>query len=144
MAFSVDANLLLHAVDSDNPFHQGSRDFLQSIAEGSEVLCLGWTTVLAFLRISTHPRIFSSPLKAKEAEANVDALLGLPHVRLLSETEDFWKTYRRVTREHPPRGNAVPDTHLAALLLHHGIRRLYTRDSDFRRFDFLESIDPLG
>ena len=41
------------------------------------------------------------------------------------------------------RGNLVPDTHLAALLRQHGVATLYTRDRDFRRFDFLSVIDPL-
>jgi hypothetical protein len=41
------------------------------------------------------------------------------------------------------RGNLVPDAHLAALLRQHGISRLYTHDRDFRKFDFLEVIDPI-
>ena len=34
------------------------------------------------------------------------------------------------------------DTHLAALLRQHGIRTLYTNDSDFRRFSFLDVRNP--
>jgi predicted nucleic acid-binding protein len=40
------------------------------------------------------------------------------------------------------RGNLVPDAHLAALLRQHGVRRLYTADTDFHRFPFLEVSDP--
>ena len=40
------------------------------------------------------------------------------------------------------RGNLVPDAHLAALLRQHGIRTLYTNDSDFRRFSFLDVRNP--
>lgn len=40
------------------------------------------------------------------------------------------------------RGNLVPDAHLAALLRQRGVPRLYTIDRDFRKFDFLEVIDP--
>ena len=36
-----------------------------------------------------------------------------------------------------------PDAHLAALLLQHGVRTLYTNDRDFRKFDFLETRNPL-
>ncbi|MGB0679364.1 MAG: PIN domain-containing protein [Polyangiales bacterium] len=36
----------------------------------------------------------------------------------------------------------MPDAYIAALLRSHGIRRIYTHDRDFRRFDFLETIDP--
>jgi predicted nucleic acid-binding protein len=42
------------------------------------------------------------------------------------------------------RGNLVPDAHLAALLLQHGVKTLYTKDTDFRKFDFLNVRDPLA
>ena len=73
---------------------------------------------------------------------NVEALTRLPHVRLLSEEEGFWEIYRGVTGEVNVRGNLVPDAHLAALLRQHGIRTLYTNDSDFRKFSFLDVRNP--
>jgi hypothetical protein len=36
---------------------------------------------MSYLRIATHPRIFSAPLSPDEALGNISALLGLPHVR---------------------------------------------------------------
>jgi predicted nucleic acid-binding protein len=38
----------------------------------------------------------------------------------------------------------VPDAHLAALLLQHGIRTIHTNDNDFRRFPFLKVENPFG
>jgi predicted nucleic acid-binding protein len=38
----------------------------------------------------------------------------------------------------------VPDTHLATLMRENGVRVLYTRDRDFRRFDFLDVRDPFN
>jgi predicted nucleic acid-binding protein len=38
----------------------------------------------------------------------------------------------------------VPGAHLAAVLRQHGVVRLYTRHRDFRKFDFLQAIDPLA
>lgn len=73
---------------------------------------------------------------------NVDSLLRLPHVRVLSEEEGFWRIYREVANAFPVRGNLVPDAHLAALLRQHGVRTLYTNDSDFRRFSFLQVLNP--
>jgi toxin-antitoxin system PIN domain toxin len=94
------------------------------------------------LRIATHPRIFATPLSAAEAAANVDALLGLPRVCVLSEGEGFMDVYREVTAGSPARGNAVPDAHLASILRQHGVLTLYTVDRDFRRFPFLDVRDP--
>ena len=40
-------------------------------------------------------------------------------------------------------GNLISDLHIAALMREHGIKTIYTRDSDFQRFPFLEVRDPL-
>lgn len=47
-----------------------------------------------------------------------------------------------MTARFPVRGNLVPDAHLAALLLQHGVRRLYTVDRDFRKLYFHDVADP--
>jgi predicted nucleic acid-binding protein len=63
---------------------------------------------------------------------------------MLAEDEGFLDVYREVTGGFPVRGNLVPDAHLAALLKQHGVRTLFTRDSDFRKFAFLDVRDPFG
>jgi predicted nucleic acid-binding protein len=54
----------------------------------------------------------------------------------------FLEVYREVSGSFPVRGNLVPDAHLAAILRQHGVRTLYTRDADFRKFAFLEVRHP--
>ena len=99
---------------------------------------------MGYLRMATHPAIFTRPLTPSEAESNVGLLVSLHHVRVLSEEDGFWDVYHAVSRDLPSRGNIVPDIHLAAILRQHGVRRLYTRDRDFRKFDFLDVRDPLA
>jgi len=41
-------------------------------------------------------------------------------------------------------GAFIHDCHIAALLHENGIRTIVTADSDFRRFPFLEVIDPIA
>jgi hypothetical protein len=143
MSFAVDANLLVYASDRDSPAHERAVAFLRNCAEGTEIFCLAWVTVFAYLRIVTHPAVFRRPLSPDEAMDNVDTLLGLPHVQMLGEGDRFWLHYRDTAGVVLPRGNLVPDTHLAALLRQHGVATLYTRDRDFLRFDFLSVVDPL-
>ncbi|MFB3088346.1 MAG: hypothetical protein ACE10E_08555, partial [Acidiferrobacterales bacterium] len=64
---------------------------------GPETLCFGWPTLMAYLRISTHPRIFGPPLSAEKAVGNVESLLDLPQVRVLSEGDGFWSCYRQIS-----------------------------------------------
>jgi toxin-antitoxin system PIN domain toxin len=144
MSYSVDANVLLYASDGDSPWHEPARDFLAAVPQRPEILCLAWPTLMAYLRLATHPSIFVSPLTPAQATANLDALVRLPRVRLLGEGKTFWESYLRLTSDQPVRGNLVPDAHLAVLLHAHGVRALYTRDRDFRKFAFLEIRDPFA
>ena len=142
MSVAVDANILLYASDETSPKHVRAREFLSERAAGSEITYFAWSTLFAYLRIATHPRIFEHPLSPGVAMANVEALLELPRVRVLSEVDGFWDHYRDVTRSIPVRGNLVPDANLVALLRQHGVRVLYTNDRDFRKFDAIETRDP--
>ena len=144
MSFSCDVNVLLYASDAASPVHAVARRFLEAAAAGGDLWCIGWPTVLSYLRIATHPRIFGSPLAPGEALGNVEALARVPHVRLVSEEPGFLDVYREVSGAFPVRGNLVPDAHLAALLRQHGVKTLYTRDPDFRKFAFLDVRDPFA
>jgi len=144
LSFSCDVNVLLYASDASSPVHGVARSFLEEAAGGRDLFCLGWPTVMSYLRIATHPRIFERPLTPAEALANVESLDALPHVRFLSEEPGFLEAYREVARVSPIRGNLVPDAHLAVLLRQHGVGTLYTRDGDFRRFGFLDVRDPFA
>ena len=144
MSFSCDVNVLLYASDSSSPVHERAQGFLKQAVAGGDLFCLGWPTVMSYLRIATHTGIFKAPLSPAEALRNVEALAAQPRVRLLAEEPGFLGVYCSVTESFPVRANLVPDAHLAALLQQHGVRTLYTRDADFRKFPFLEVRDPFA
>jgi toxin-antitoxin system PIN domain toxin len=142
VSYSVDVNVLLYASDTSSPRQPEAIRFLRQRASDPDLFCVAWSTLMAYVRIATHPRVFAHPLTPAEALLNIESLLGLPRVRVLSEREGFLQTYRTATDRLAVRGNLVPDAHLVALLRQHGVPRLYTVDRDFRKFDFLEVIDP--
>lgn len=144
MSYSLDVNVLLYASDRSSDRHVRARRFVETCAAGPEILCLTWPTMMSYLRIATHPRIFSAPLSPDEAFGNISALTALPHVRAVSETDGFLDAYKHVAGEMPVRGNLVPDAHVAAILLQHGVRTLYTNDRDFRKFQSLDVRDPFS
>ena len=89
-------------------------------------------------------RVAGVGLSPEEARRNIGALLRHPWCRPLSEGEGFWETYEALASSLPVRGNLVPDAHLAAILLLHGVRTVYTNDTDFRKFQELEVRAPLA
>ncbi|GEM_PF-2378603 len=88
MSYALDVNILLYASDSGGEDYQIAREFLEECMAGPEVLYLGWPTIMGYLRMATHPRIFARPLGPIEAESNIDSLLQLPHVRVLANVNE--------------------------------------------------------
>jgi uncharacterized protein len=142
LSFTFDANVLLYASDETSEYHPRARAFLDQVASRDDLVYLFWPTVMAYLRIATHPAIFEKPLRPADAVANIEQLLALTQVQTVGEHERFWASYRRVAGEADVRGNLVPDAHLVALMVENGVRTIWTRDRDYRRFHGIESRDP--
>lgn len=142
MSFTFDANVLLYASDESSGYHSRARAFLDDVASSDDLVYLFWPTVMAYLRISTHPAIFEKPLRPPEATANIERLLAYAHVQTTGEHDRFWPSYLRVAGEADARGNLVPDAHLVALMVENGVRTIWTHDRDYRRFPGIETLDP--
>ena len=143
MSATVDANVLVYASDSQSASHARAEDLVRRLAAGPEILYLFWPVLLGYLRIVTHPGILSNPLSPVAALGNIEALLDRPHVRAPGELDGFWPIFRSTAGERP-RGNDVPDAHVAALMRQHGVRVIYSRDRDFRRFEGIDVRDPFA
>lgn len=143
MSATLDVNILVYASNEDDPAHPAARALVERLAAGPDLVHIFWPTLLGYVRIVTHPAILQRPLAPARALANVEALLALPHVRAPAEDEGFWSTYRATAGDHT-RGNAVPDAHVAALMRHHGVGTIYTRDRDYRTFDGITVVDPFS
>jgi toxin-antitoxin system PIN domain toxin len=144
MSYSFDANILLYASDESSEFYARAKVFLNDRQADSDILCLTWPVLMAFQRIATHPSIFSNPMSAETAWGNVQQLLKLPRARVIQETASFALDYAEVSKSAGIYGNLVPDAHIAAILRSHGMRRFYTADTDFKKFGFLEVVNPLA
>lgn len=144
MSFTLDANILLYASDEASERHEQALAFVEQLVRGDELVYLFWPTVMAYLRIATHPAVFERPLPPGDAIANVDRLLGLPQVQTAGEQDRFWVTYRRVASEADARGNVVPDAHVVALMTENGVRTIWTHDRDYRRVTGIDVRDPFA
>lgn len=142
MSQTVDTNVLLYASNSDAQEHTRAVALIERLMSGPELVVILWPTIMGYLRIATHPAVFTRPLTPAEAMANVEAMVGRAHVRTVGESPRFWAAYTRVTEEVSPRGNDVPDAHLVAMMLDQGVRTIWTRDRGFRRFRGIEVRDP--
>lgn len=139
----IDANLLLYAYHAASPAHEQARSWLESTLSSPTPVRLAWTAVLAFLRLTTSPRIFERPLSMSEAEAAVSTWLALPSVGTLEPGERHWEVLSGLLRSEQVSGALVMDAALAALAIEHGAI-LCTTDRDFSRFRGLRVENPLA
>lgn len=144
MSFATDANLLIYSVHRESEHHAKAKAFIESCMAGKETWMLPWPVVHAFLRITTHTAIFPNPLSPQQAASVLDRLASLRHVQFIGEGPVFWESYQKEILKHQSRGNAVPDTLIASILLDNGVTTLYTKDRDFLRFAGLKVVDPIG
>lgn len=138
----VDANVLLHAVDSASPFNERAATWLEAVLNGDRRVGLPWQTIGAFLRISTHPRVTTNPLTSADAWAYVAEWLASGPVWIPPASERTAAVYRRLVEEMDITGNLVTDAQLAALAIEHGLV-VCSADTDFARFPGLRWENPL-
>jgi hypothetical protein len=138
----VDANLLLYAYDASSKRHEAARRWWESRLSGPEPVWLAWHSVVAFLRIGTHIRVFTHPFTLEEACRVVGSWFDGPAVGLLEPGPRHWEILRGLLLHSQASGNLVTDAHLAALAIEHGMV-LMSPDRDFARFPGLAWKDPL-
>jgi toxin-antitoxin system PIN domain toxin len=143
VSYTLDANLLLYASDEASRFHGQAVEALERVARGPEIVYVFWPTVMAYLRVATHPAVFARPLATSEASGNIDQLLSRPHVLSPGEQSGFWMRYLEVAQDAKPAGNLVPDAHIVALMRENDVKTIWTHDRDFRRFRGIVVHDPL-
>jgi toxin-antitoxin system PIN domain toxin len=138
----VDANVLLYAVDTSSPFHQSAKDWLESSLNEPARVGLPWASLLAFQRISTHPRASASPLSASQAWSFVADWLDADATWIPVPGERHAEILRDLIVAGDLRGNLVTDAHLAALAMEHGVG-VCSADSDFARFPQISWVNPV-
>ncbi|MBI2212596.1 MAG: PIN domain-containing protein [Acidobacteria bacterium] len=139
----VDTNVLIDAANADSEFHDACRTWLERQRAQAGAWYTTWPVVYEFLRVTTHPRVMRKPWGVKAAWQFVSALLAAPGLDVLVPTESHAEIAGQVFAEVPQLGgNLMHDAHTAVLMREHGIRRICTRDMDFRRFPFVEIVDP--
>jgi toxin-antitoxin system PIN domain toxin len=139
----VDANLLIYAVDSVSPHHSTARSWLDGQLSGSSAVGIPWETLAAFLRIVTNPRIYPGVISIGAAWDQAQAWLRCDAVWTPLPTERHAALLSEMLRVPGLRANDVPDAHLAALAISHGLI-LCSADAGFSRFPRLRWTNPLA
>jgi uncharacterized protein len=138
----VDANILVYAHVGSFHQHERARTWLDAELSGASRVGLPWPSLLGFLRLVTNPRVFHRPESMGDAWAQVSAWLDADVAWIPQPTDRHRDVFASLLTAPGMQANLVPDAHLAALAIEHGLT-LCSTDGDFGRFAALRWQDPL-
>lgn len=138
----VDTNVLIYAHRAECAEHKIALGILKGLTEGKALWALTWATLYEFIRVVTHPRVFSPPTATSECLSVVQALAESPSLRILGEGPDHLSIMLETLKQADARGNLAFDAHIAALFKEHGVKEIISNDGDFHRFKSLKVNNP--
>lgn len=136
-----DVNVLLYGYDTTSERHERCNAWLTAALNGEEEVGFSFIVVLGFLRIATHPGVWTTPMSVTTALGIVDTWLTRPNTRLIQPGARYWSTLHDLAIEADARGSLLMDAHLAALAGERGAT-LVSTDRDLRRFRGVRLLDP--
>ena len=140
---AVDTNILVYAHREDSPWHRAALSRVTSLADSGVPWAIAWPSVHEFLAIATHPKIYSPPSPLATALAAIEAWQTSPGLRMLAEGPGYFETLARLAKAAKINGPKIHDARIAALCLHHGVKKLWSADRDFSSFPELTCENPL-
>ena len=144
---SCDTNILLHALNSNSPYHDLASRFVASHAhdENFRICELVLIELYVLLR---NPAVLTSPLSAGKAVEVCNRLRTHPVWGVVDYPGPMAKIMERVWTSASDEAFArrrIFDARLAHTLLHYGVSQFYTQNvKDFQGFGFDAVSDPLS
>ncbi|MCR4373953.1 MAG: PIN domain-containing protein [Acidobacteria bacterium] len=139
----VDANLLLYAANHAAPEHETARAWLDSQLSRGVRVGLPWPSLLAFVRLVSNPLVVRQAVSIDAAWTQVREWLACETVWVPLPTERHADILGDLCRSPLMTSRLVPDAHLAALAIEHGLTVCST-DGDFAKFPGLTWENPLA
>jgi len=136
-----DVSVLVHAHREDASLHDTCLRWLDEILNGEQAYAVSELVLSGFLRVVTHPRVFSPPSPLERALKFTTEIREQPHCVIASPGPRHWSIFTGLCRTASARGNLVPDAYFAALAIEAGCEWV-TTDRDYSRFPGLRWRHP--
>ncbi|MBX3032648.1 MAG: PIN domain-containing protein [Bdellovibrionaceae bacterium] len=136
---ALDTNILIDLLVASMPEHENAWEGLENLHDR---LCTTPTNLFETFRLLTHPRVFPHPLSLKKAHELVARFLESQGIDVLDEPSELWMGLGETASDLPGlHGNDVFDARIALTLKSNGVKRILTRDQEFRRFSYLHPVN---
>ena len=133
----LDINVWLALTDENHTHHSRAAEYWQNEAQQRIAFCR--TTMLGYLRLSTHPQVLSRPLTVQEAWAAYHSYREQPGVCFLSDLDAADVDFKIFTLQESWSHRFWTDAYLAGLAKRSDAR-LVSFDNDFKCFKSLKFL----
>lgn len=140
---AVDTNILVYAHREDSPWHGKALAVVTGLADSGSPWAIAWPSVHEFLAITTHPRIYDPPTPLATALAAIEAWQASPGLRWIGEGPGYFEKLAAQAMAGKIKGPKIHDARIAAICLHHRVKKLWSADRDFSSFPELACENPL-
>lgn len=137
----ADVNVLIYAHREDAPDHPRFRAWIQNVIASPEAFGISDLVLSGFLRVVTHPRIFSPPTPLPRALEFCNFLREQRNSVSITPGERHWAIFTDLCSRARAAGNLVADAYFAALAIESGSEWI-TTDRDYSRFPGLRWRHP--
>jgi predicted nucleic acid-binding protein len=139
----LDSNILVQMAVAGHEQNASSTRLFRAEARRGELFAVASLVITEFLHVATDARRFNPPLTQTEALDWIEGFLTLPEVNVVETDSDSIHLTLEWLRRFRLGRKRILDTHLAAVLHLHGVRRLLTSNpDDFTVFGVFELITP--
>jgi toxin-antitoxin system PIN domain toxin len=134
--------LIIYAHNTGSSFNKRASRWWESALNGEETIALPWAVTLAFVRLTTHPRVADPPIPIERVLGIVKKWFTYPAVQPIEPGTSHLRHVSELLMQVQVGAKLVSDAHLAAIAIEHRAV-LHTHDRDFERFSGLRLHDPL-
>ncbi len=131
--YLFDVNVWVHAHREDSRRHAEISGFVLETLNNGAPFAYSPLVLSGFLRIVTHPRIFTVPTDFDTARAFTASVTGHPAGHAVLPGPSHWSIFSHICHATKPAGNLFPDAYFAALAVESGCTWV-TCDRDYTRF----------
>lgn len=137
----VDVNVLVYAHREEMEQHVLCKKWIETALAHPAGLGVSDIVLSGFVRIVTHPRVFSVPTPLPMALQFASVLREHPQTRIIQPGTRHWRIFTNLCEQANCKGNLIPDAFLAALAIEQGCEWI-TLDRGFARFPDLRWSEP--
>jgi predicted nucleic acid-binding protein len=142
--YLLDTNVLIYATLQGDPRHKEAARLLAAAGLRGHTVYVSAQNLAEMWGALTGPRTVP-PDPPSVAEAKIASIAALPHVVVLPVDKQTVRRAAEIARRHGLVRQRYYDAQIAAVMLQHGIRRIFTENvKDFAGLDCVDAVNPFA